>query len=123
LRYHGLHSFRAAIQQDLDHAQRLAAAIEDSVSLELLGPVELSAVCFRHLLNKDASEETRNRFNLALLKRIVARGRVYLSNTELKGKFCLRACIVNHRTKETDIDAVVREVLEVAPVVASELAM
>jgi aromatic-L-amino-acid/L-tryptophan decarboxylase len=123
LRYHGLHSFRAAIQQNLDHAQRLAAAIEDSASLELLGPVELSAVCFRHLLNNDASEETRNRFNLALLKRIVARGRVYLSNAELKGKFCLRACIVNHLTKDTDIDAVVREVLEVAPAVTSELGM
>jgi aromatic-L-amino-acid decarboxylase len=123
LRYHGLHSFRAAIQQDLDHAQRLSRAIEDSASLELLGPVELSAVCFRHLLHKNASEGTRNRFNLALLKRIVARGRVYLSNAELKGRFCLRACIVNHLTTEADVDAVVREVLEVAPDVASELAM
>ncbi len=85
--------------------------------------MELSAVCFRHLLNEDASEETRNRFNLALLKRIVARGKVYLSNAELKGEFCLRACIVNHRTKETDIDAVVREVLEIAPAVTSELGM
>ena len=115
LRYHGLHAFRAAIQQNLVHAQRLAAAIEGSALLELLAPVELSAVCFRHLVNQDASEETRNRFNLALLKRIVARGRVYLSNAELKGKFCLRACIVNHLTKDSDIDAVVREVLEVAP--------
>jgi aromatic-L-amino-acid/L-tryptophan decarboxylase len=123
LRYHGLRSFRAAIRQNLDHAQRLAAAIEDSAVLELLGPVELSAVCFRHLLNKDASEPLRNRFNLALLKRTVARGRVYLSNAELKGKFCLRACIVNHLTKEADIDAVVREVLEAAPEVISELAM
>jgi aromatic-L-amino-acid/L-tryptophan decarboxylase len=122
LRYHGLQAFRAAIQQDLDHAQRLAAAINDSPSLELLAPVELSAVCFRHILDSGASEEQRNRFNLALLKRIVARGRVYLSNAELKGKFCLRACIVNHRTKDTDIDAVVREVLEVAPAVAGELA-
>jgi aromatic-L-amino-acid decarboxylase len=121
--YHGLHSFRAAIQQNLDHAQRLAAAIEDSALLELLGPVELSVVCFRHLLNKDASEETRNLFNLALLKRIVARGRVYLSNAGLKEKFCLRACIVNYLTRESDIDAVVREVLEVAPDVISELAI
>jgi aromatic-L-amino-acid/L-tryptophan decarboxylase len=123
LRYHGLRCFRAAIQQNLDHAQRLAAAIEDSAVLELLGPVELSAVCFRHLLNKDASEQLRNRFNLALLKRMVARGKVYLSNAELKGKFCLRACIVNHLTQEADIDAVVRQVLEVAPEVISELAM
>ncbi len=96
------------------------AAIEDSPSLELLAPVELSAVCFRHILDSGASEEQRNRFNLALLKRIVARGRVYLSNAELKGKFCLRACIVNHRTKDTDIDAVVREVLEIAPAIAAE---
>ena len=123
LRYYGLRAFRAAIQRDLDHAQRLAEAIERSASLELLGPVELSAVCFRHILNEYASEEVRNHFNLALLKRIVARGKVYLSNAELRGKFCLRACIVNHRTKETDIDAVVSEVLEIAPKVASELAI
>jgi aromatic-L-amino-acid decarboxylase len=123
LRYHGLHAFRTTIQQNLDHAQRLAAAIKDCASLELLGPVELSAVCFRHLLNNGASEETRNRFNLAILKRIIVRGRVYLSNAELKGKFCLRACIVNHLTKNADVDAVVREVLEVAPEVTAELAI
>ena len=68
LRYHGLHSFRAAIQQDLEHAQRLAAAIKDSPPLEVAGPVELSAVCFRHRVKEDASEEMRNLFNLALLK-------------------------------------------------------
>jgi aromatic-L-amino-acid decarboxylase len=111
LRYHGLAAFRAAIRKDLDCAQRLAKAVANSPALELLGPVELSAVCFRHLLGKDASEGERNRFNLALLKRIVARGRVYLSNAVLQGKFCLRACIVNHLTKETDVDAVVPEVL------------
>jgi aromatic-L-amino-acid decarboxylase len=111
LRYHGLAAFRAAIRKDLDCAQRLATAVTNSPALELLGPVELSAVCFRHLVGKDASEDERNRFNLALLKRIVARGRVYLSNAVLHGKFCLRACIVNHLTKETDIDAVVPEVL------------
>ncbi len=62
LRYHGLESFRSAIQQDLDHAQRLAAAIRDASALEITGPVELSAVCFRHRVREDASEEVRNRF-------------------------------------------------------------
>jgi glutamate/tyrosine decarboxylase-like PLP-dependent enzyme len=111
LRYHGLAAFRAAIQKDLDCAQRLASAIRNTPAMELLAPVELSAVCFRHLVRDGASEEERNRFNLALLKRIVARGRVYLSNAMLHGKFCLRACIVNHLTKDSDIDAVVAEVL------------
>ena len=114
LRYHGLAAFREAIRNDLACAQRLAAAVENSPDLELLGPVELSAVCFRHLVAPDASEEERNRFNLALLKRIVARGRVYLSNALLHGKFCQRACIVNHLTKPSDADAVIPEVLAAA---------
>ena len=57
------------------------------------------------------SEEELNHLNLALLKRIVERGRVYLSNASLRGKFCLRACIVNHRTTDADVDSVVPEVL------------
>lgn len=120
LRYHGLHAFRAAIQKDLDYAQRLVADIRHSPALELNGPVELSAVCFRHRLKEDATEEMRNHFNLALLKRIVKRGRTYLSNAELRGQFCLRACIVNHLSKDADIDAVVPEVLEAAAELVSE---
>jgi len=111
LRYHGLAAFREAIRRDLEHAQRLAASVRACPELELLATGELSVVCFRHLLSQDASEEERNQFNLALLKRLVKRGRVYLSNASLQGKFCLRACIVNHLTKESDIAAVVPEIL------------
>lgn len=121
LRYHGLEGFRAAIRQDLDHAQRLAAAIEACPVLERVGPpVELSAVCFRHRVSPHASEEARNRFNLALLKRMIASRRVYLSNAELHDKFCLRACIVNPLTMDSDIDAVVPEVLETARELSGE---
>jgi hypothetical protein len=49
----------------------------------------------------------------------VSRGKVYLSNTELKGRFCLRVCIVNHLTKDKDIDAVVPEVLDAASEIMS----
>jgi glutamate/tyrosine decarboxylase-like PLP-dependent enzyme len=120
LRYHGLESFRAAIQRDLEHAQRLARAVDAAPELERLAPVELSAVCFRHIVREGAWDEERNAFNLALLKRMIRRGKVYMSNAELKGKFCLRACIVNHLTKDSDIDAVVHEVLETAREVAGE---
>lgn len=114
LRYHGLEAFREAIQRDLEHAQRLAAAVRSTSVLEHVGPVELSAVCFRHRLRPDANEEARNQFNTSLLKRIVARGKVYLSNATLEGKFCLRACIVNPLTTDEDIDSVVPEVLAAA---------
>lgn len=114
LRFHGLQAFRDAIRLNLDQAQRLAAAVKSRAELELVGPVELSAVCFRHLVSDRTIEDERNRFNLALLKKIVGRGNIYLSNAELKGKFCLRACIVNHLTTDADIDSVVPEVIDVA---------
>jgi len=114
LRYHGLSAFRAAIRRDRAHTQRLVAAVRACADLELVAVGELSAVCFRYLVRPDTSEEERNRFNTALMKRIVRRGRVYLSNALLEGKFCLRVCIVNHLTKDSDIDAVVPEVLAAA---------
>ena len=114
LRYHGFGAFRASIAKDLGQARRLAAAIGIEPALELLAPVELSAVCFRHVGNSALQKEKLNDFNVAILKRVVARGRVYLSNASLHGQFCLRACIVNHRTNDTDVDSIVPEVLAAA---------
>jgi aromatic-L-amino-acid/L-tryptophan decarboxylase len=114
LRYHGVAAFRRSIAKDLAQARRLANAIEQEPELELLAPVELSAVCFRYRGTGGMAEEEVNRFNLELLKRVVARGRVYLSNASPGGKFSLRACIVNHRTKDKDVDAVMQEVLAAA---------
>ena len=114
LRYHGLAAFRESIRKDLAHARRLADAIEHEPQLELMGRGELSAVCFRHRGTSATSEDKLNQFNGAILERLQKRGRVYLSNATLAGKFCLRACIVNHRTKDADVDAVIPEVLAAA---------
>ncbi len=114
LRYHGVNAFRQSIAKDLAQARRLADAIARESYLDLPAPVELSAVCFRYRGTSGMSDEEVNDFNLALLKRVVARGRVYLSNASLHGKFCLRACIVNHRTKDADVDSVIPEVLAAA---------
>jgi len=112
LRYHGLESFRSAIGKDLEHAQRLASLIEKTPELELMAPVELSAVCFRYVGDQPGPE--LNPMNAAILRRLNQRGRVYLSNAMLHSNFCLRACIVNHRTTDADIEEVVAEVLTAA---------
>ena len=114
LRYHGLASFRTAIARDLAHAKRLADLVTGRRELELLASPELSVLCFRYLINKDAQDDERNRFNMALLKRLIARGRVYLSNATMHGKFYLRACMVNHLTEDWHMDEVVSEVLAAA---------
>jgi len=111
VRYHGLGQFREAIRKDLRHAQLLASMIEAEPSLELLAPVELSAVCFRWM---DGPPSTLNERNKDILQRVIHRGRVLLSNATLHGQFALRACIVNHRTSDDDIAAVINEVLTAA---------
>jgi glutamate/tyrosine decarboxylase-like PLP-dependent enzyme len=114
LRYHGFAAFRESIRADLTHAQRLVEAIRKEAQLELVAPAELSAVCFRYTGTPALQQEDPNRFNQAVLKRVVERGHVYLSNASLRGKFCLRACIVNHRTKDADVDSIIPEVLAAA---------
>jgi len=112
LRYHGLAAFRSAIRSDLRHAQNLAELIRGTPTLELLAPVELSAVCFRYRSGEPGA--AADRLNAAILKRVIERGRVYLSNATLRGRFALRACFVNHRTTDRDVGQIVPEVLDAA---------
>jgi glutamate/tyrosine decarboxylase-like PLP-dependent enzyme len=104
LQYHGRRAFREAIAQDICHAQLLVQEIQSRPDLELLAPVSLSAVCFRH----------RTKDNAEILRRVIARGRVYLSNTTIANQFALRACFVNHRTTEDDVRAIATETIAVA---------
>jgi aromatic-L-amino-acid decarboxylase len=112
LRYHGLANFREAIRNDLTHAQLLAGLIAKQPELELLAPVPLSAVCFRYRSRGNADPDS-DVLNQKILQRVNRRGKVFLSNATIHGRFALRACIVNHRTTPDDIEQVVSEVLAV----------
>jgi len=114
LRYHGVRAYRESIRTDLALAQRLAAAVDARPELERLAPVPLSAVCFRHLGGGGRTDADLDRLNQDLLLRVVRRGRVFLSNATVRGHFALRACLVNHRSAEADVDEVVAEVLAAA---------
>jgi glutamate/tyrosine decarboxylase-like PLP-dependent enzyme len=117
LRFHGLNAFRVAIRADLEHARQLADAIRASSELELLAPVELSAVCFRFRDGRD--DFVLDDFNAQVLRRVIGNGRVYLSNASIRGRFALRACFVNHRTQPSDVAQIVPEVLQAAREVAA----
>src|ERR1019366_4432917 len=99
LRYYGLHTFQESIQEDLRLAKVLADSIDAEPTLERLAPVALSAVCFRFV----GGSGDIDALNQSILSRVVQRGRVYISNAMIGGKFALRACIVNHRTTEEEV--------------------
>lgn len=110
LRYFGLRAFQQSIRDDLQLAKLLAESIDAEPKLERLAPVALSAVCFRYVDNSSDLDE----LNRCILDRVIRRGRVYISNAEIRGRFALRACIVNHRSTEPDVHAIVSEVLAAA---------
>ncbi|HEY4900587.1 MAG TPA: pyridoxal-dependent decarboxylase [Terriglobales bacterium] len=113
LRYHGLSSFRQQIENDLHCAQRLSSRIEAAPEMQLLAPVPLSAVCFRYVPHPCGMQDAQlDELNLNILRSVQRRGRVYVSNATIHGKFALRACIVNHRTTAADVDEVIDEVLK-----------
>jgi glutamate/tyrosine decarboxylase-like PLP-dependent enzyme len=111
LRYHGLGAFRAAIAENLAQASLLAELIDAEASLELLAPVELSAVCFRWT---EAEVDTLNDRNEAILRDVNQTGHVWLSNANVRGSVGLRVCITNHRTTGQDVHRIVDEVLAAA---------
>jgi aromatic-L-amino-acid decarboxylase len=112
LRYHGCNAFRNSISEDLRLAVHLASRTGQQEELELLAPVELSAVCFRY---KPAgkSEPELETLNAEIVKRSQRAGNVFFSNAIIHGKFALRACITNHRSTEKDVEAVIMETLRI----------
>ncbi len=90
-------------------ARYLQARIEAEPRLELLAPAALNIVCFRYRCD-DA-----DRVNARLLIALQESGVAAPSSTSVDGKLAIRAAIVNHRTIEADIDALVVATLRLGP--------
>ena len=86
-------------------AQYLKARISAEPKLELLAPVGLNIVCFRY--RADGADE----LNAEIVADIHESGIAAPSTTVLDGQLAIRAAIVNHRTRESDIDALIAAVL------------
>jgi aromatic-L-amino-acid decarboxylase len=105
LKVYGTEALGAVIARTCALARHLAARVLATPQLELLAPVQLNIVCFRHR-GGDAD---------ALNARIVAdlheSGIVAPSSTVIGGRLAIRAAIVNHRTNERDVDALLDAVV------------
>jgi aromatic-L-amino-acid/L-tryptophan decarboxylase len=104
LKHHGLAGYRESIERDLRLADRLAELVEATPELELVSH-GLSIVCFRHAGS--------NELNRRLHEQLALSGRAFVSSTVLGGRFVLRACILNPRTRPNDLEELVAAVLEI----------
>jgi glutamate/tyrosine decarboxylase-like PLP-dependent enzyme len=112
LKEHGTEKFGRLIQQNVDQARYLEQLILVTPQLQLLAPVSLNIVCFRYA-GRVSDEERLNALNKELLLRLHEGGVAAPSYTVLGGKYALRVCITNHRSRREDFDLLVREILRV----------
>lgn len=101
------------VTRNLAHAQLMAADVERSEALELIAPVALNIVCLRVRapgLPPLAADALNQRVLVALQESGVA----LLSQIRIGGRFGLRACFCNHRTRDEDILLAVRELEAIA---------
>jgi len=92
----------AAIERTCELARYLERRVQETPKLELAAPVELNIVCFRY------RAEESHRLNARIAVELQESGVAAPSTTVIGGKLAIRAAIVNHRTQESDLDALVR---------------
>ena len=106
MRHLGLAGYRQAIAHDIAMAERLHATARSASDFEAREPQSLSIVCLRYtpvvLAGDEGALDARNQ---ELLARVQREGHAFLSSTVIDGRFWLRACVVNPRATEEDIDA------------------
>jgi glutamate/tyrosine decarboxylase-like PLP-dependent enzyme len=86
----------------------------------------LSITTFRYVpVDLDSGDEKveayLDQLNTELLTRLQAGGEAYVSNAVVRGRFALRACIVNFRTSLADVEALLPIVVRIGSEVDAEL--
>lgn len=95
LRYFGREGVQQMLRNHIAWAQEFAAWVDADSRFERVAPTPFSVVCFRY---KGTDAE-----NKAILDRVNSSGELFLSHTELNGRYVLRVAIGNLATTQEDV--------------------
>jgi glutamate/tyrosine decarboxylase-like PLP-dependent enzyme len=111
LRQVGRAGYEQMIAENIRLSQHLHELVGQHPGFEALTQ-SLSITTFRYvpaklrpLIGTPEGERQLERVNQELLSRVERSGEAFLSNAVVNGRFALRACIVNFRTSQADIEA------------------
>jgi len=110
LKRHGRRGYADAIEHDVAMARFLADQVRGREDFELLAEPVLSIVGFRYRpAGWTRGETDLDRLNRRIVNRLIASGAFFLAPTILKGRTAMRTAIVNFRTREDDLRALLDE--------------
>lgn len=109
LRVFGKDKYRNLIQQNIDDINYLADRLVDDPLFEVTAPVVSNIVCFRYNPG-NLGEEELEKMNKMILGELWKTVFGMVSDTTLHGKYTLRACNINHRTRKNDFDVLIERI-------------
>lgn len=112
IKEHGLAKYAAMIEKNINQSFYLGRLVEEATDLELLAPVTMNIVCYRYSIPGLLNDEL-NAVNKELLIQLQQQGIASPSSTLLQGRFAIRVCNVNQRTKQADLDLLVKESIRI----------
>lgn len=112
---YGARALGDAVARNCAQAKHLADLVDAQPSLERLAPVPLNIVCFRYVVRSLDRAET-NALNAQIVAELQESGVAAPSTTMIEGKLAIRVNLTNHRTQDTDLVLLVREIMN-APAV------
>ena len=89
IRSYGVNGLRELIRSHIGYAAQLAEKIEQHPQFELMAPVPLNTVVFRYT-SREKEDKELDTLNERILHTLNDSGKLYMTHTRLKGKFCLR---------------------------------
>ena len=98
IRWFGVDGMAARLREHVRLARLFASWVDADPDWERLAPVPFATVCLRHRKGTDLDAT-----NAAILERVNASGKVYLSHTKLDGRYTLRVAIGNPRQTESHV--------------------
>ena len=110
LKEHGIDKFGRLIDQNIAQGHYLDELIASEPLLESVAQATINIVCFRYR-PPGRDEVALKRLNVEIMMRLQEDGVAAISDTTVCGKHCLRVAINNHRTRRSDLDLLVREIV------------
>ncbi|MEX0880087.1 MAG: pyridoxal-dependent decarboxylase [Thermoanaerobaculia bacterium] len=113
LKEFGTDSFAAAIERNCRQASYLAALVRRSPDVQLMSSPSLNIVCFR-FRPPGWDEAALDRLNEDVVGDLQESGVAAPSTTRILGAMVIRVNLTNHRTRQEDLDLLVRAAAEAA---------
>ncbi|MFM8603192.1 MAG: pyridoxal phosphate-dependent decarboxylase family protein [Gemmatimonadota bacterium] len=103
MRAFGVEGLAARVRHHCALAQEFAGWVTAEPAWEVVAPVPMSVVCFRHRPAGLTDERALEAHNAKILERVNASGEVFLSHTKLSERYVLRVAIGNLRTESSHL--------------------